>query len=137
MTRVDGHVFQPLVPWIRLLGVEVPAQWSAKERCIAEKMHEVKRVSDQVASIQNHIKRKLIARERKNGSVNLNTWAAEGWIDGIDDHIRKTRWDILWEKWAATRPTAVNDKVLDPVKNSIGNRVVTRVDKHPGEGIIM
>ena len=73
----------------------------------------------------------------KHGSSIKAEWASEGWEDGIQAMIREDRWANLWERWARSRPNAMEESSLKKFKEEFRPVVVCHVDKHSSEGMLI
>ena len=107
MKRIDGHVCQPLVEWIRQKEESMPKGWGGKERCLPDKSEQVELMQNQMLGIHRHIRRRVLEGLVKQGSSIEVDWASEGWEDGIEAVIREERWANLWERWVNSRPNAM------------------------------
>ena len=47
MKRIEGHICQPLVEWIRARETAMPKGWGGKERCLPAKEEQVELMQNQ------------------------------------------------------------------------------------------
>ena len=137
MRRIEGHICQPLVEWIRSTTEEMPKGWGGKERCLPAKQDQVNLMQEQMIRIHRHIRRRVLSNMAKQNKRAKADWAVEGWEDGIEAAIREDRWNQLWEKWAESRPAAMEERSLLRFKNEFRRLVVCHVDKHSSEGMLI
>ena len=64
-------------------------------------------------------------------------WALGEWRDGIEHRLGQERWTQVWESWAEANPHVLQEEVIAPYYQILPNFVVTYVDQHPGEGLII
>ena len=69
--------------------------------------------------------------------VREEEWAQESWEDGIENMIREERWRMLWERWARSRPQAMEESSLRGFKEVFKRVVVCHIDKHNSEGLLI
>ena len=91
----------------------------------------------QMLGIQRHIRRRVLQGAMRNKKEIQADWAAEGWTDGIEAMIREERWGCLWERWARSRPNAMEESSLRRFKDEFRKVVVCHVDKHNSEGMLV
>ena len=51
MKRIEGHICQPLVEWIRARETAMPKGWGGKERCLPAKEEQVELMQNQMLGI--------------------------------------------------------------------------------------
>ena len=136
MRRIDGHICEPVVEWIRRESDEMPKGWGGKERCLPSKEEQVDLMQSQMLRIHRHIRRRVMEKMTKTNKIDTADRATENWEDGIETMIRGERWSQLWEKWARSRPAAMEEKSLIRFKNAFREVVVCHVDKHSSEGML-
>ena len=137
MRRIDGHVCRPVVEWIRKEVESMPKGWGEKERCLPAKSEQVELMQQQMLSIYRHIRRRVLQGAFKNNKRIKAEWAEEGWEDGIEMMIRGDRWEQLWERWASSRPQAMEENSLKRFKDEFRRVVVCHIDKHSSEGMLV
>ncbi len=64
-------------------------------------------------------------------------WLAGEWQDGIEHCLKSERWARAWDDWAASRPEVLKESMIDKYRLKLKGLVISHVDKHPGEGMIM
>ena len=137
MKRIEGHICQPVVEWIRSTSESMPKGWGGKERCLPAREDQVNRMQEQMIGIHRHIRRRVLENMARNNKRIKAEWATEGWEDGIEAMIRGDRWNQLWERWADSRPAAMEEKSLLRFKTEFRHVVVCHIDKHSSEGMLI
>ena len=137
MRRIDGHICQPVVEWIRKEIDSMPKGWGGKERCLPAKEDQVELMQQQMLSIHRHIRRRVLMGAIKNNRKIKAEWAEEGWEDAIEAMIREDRWEQLWERWADSRPHAMKENSVKCFKERFKRVVVCHIDKHSSEGMLV
>ena len=115
----------------------MPEKWGGKERCLPAKDEQVELMQGQMLGIHRHIRRKVLEGMLREGRTIKEEWASEGWEDGIEAMIREERWAQLWEKWARSRPNAMEESSLKRFKEEFKRVVVCHIDKHSSEGMLI
>ena len=137
MRRIDGHVCQPLVEWIRKEAEAMPKGWGGRERCLPAKEEQIETMRNQMLGIHRHIRRRILQGAIKSKKPIKAEWANEGWLDGVEAMIKEDRWGDLWERWARSRPSAMEESSLKRFKQEFKKVVVCHVDKHSSEGMLI
>ena len=137
MRRIDGHICQPVLEWIRSQVDMVPEGSGGKERCLLAKEEQAELMQTQMLKIHRHIRRRVVEGAIKNGKMIKEEWAQESWEDGIENMIREERWRMLWERWARSRPQAMEENNLRGFQEVFKRVVVCHIDKHNSEGLLI
>ena len=95
MKRIDGHVCQPLVEWIRRESDEMAKGWGGKERCLPFQGDQVELMRSQILKIQRHIRRRVLENMKRSDKQIKAEWATESWEDEIEEMIQGERWSQL------------------------------------------
>ena len=118
-------------------GVSTAKSWSGKARMLPDKDKEVELVKGRLIGIQRQIRRKILRKFRQDGHDVSWMWALGEWSDGIEESLGGDRWAQIWDHWASSRPEVLVRSEIAPFYHKLRSFVVSPVDKHQGEGLIM
>ena len=139
MTKLDGHVFQLLMPWMRrTCSFAVPDYWRANSRCMPSLAPQQLLLTDQFSSCSSRIARKIWRDMLRDGDVDN---ASKAWVQhaaSLSEHATFSRFllEPIWEKWTRKLTGLVLAEDVSLLKERLSSFVVTHVDKWPSEGII-
>ena len=98
---------------------------------------QIQGVMRKMIGMQRHIRRKTLLKAVVSGEVESASWSSPTWQDGIEHCITKNKWSLIWERWASNRPHAVFEDQIKSLKGELKPFVVSHIDKHAGEGVIL
>ena len=64
-------------------------------------------------------------------------WALGVRHDGIEYSLGQEKWAQVWDEWAASHPYVLHEEAVALCYHTLKHFVVTFVEEHPREGLIM
>ena len=127
MTRMEGHIFQPVMSWIQAqLGEkEVDEFWTVRSQLEPKLEPELKKMKDQLRKLESRV---LRGERRKRGSSVLDI----GEIMVDEDHVKKD-----WRAEQRERKGCLTVEQVMEIKRRIRGLVVAPVDKCASEAIMI
>ena len=140
MTKLDGHVFQLLMPWMRRTSsFSVPTYWRANSRCMPSLAPQQQLLTEQFSSCSSRIARKIWRDMLRDGDTDNSSLAWARHAASLSEHVVFGRFllEPIWTKWTRKLTGLVNAEDVVLLKDRLSSFVVTHVDKWPTEGIIL
>ena len=76
-------------------------------------------------------------RNRGDVSKFMRRWAQDLWDDKLGIELDRGEWEARIRSWCDQKPGAVEEQEVIKLRTLLVRQVVTRVDRRPGEGLIM
>ncbi len=136
MQKLDGHVFQPLTPWLGTMGISGGTQWTARSGVEPDFERIRGKLGDSVEKCHMAIFRKVEKEQARFGaSEGIEVEELRSLVSG------KVRRDavirVVWEQRVARSSNQVHESSLIAAKGITRRLVVAPVDKHSGEGMLL
>ena len=94
-------------------------------------------IQNKLTLMRRHIRRKVLRKLSWQG-VNVDwQWMTGEWSDGIEKEMKKGTWENAWDSRAESRPEVLQEEIISKYNKELQQYVVSHVDKHVGEGLIM
>ena len=116
----------------------LPAEWSAKARCIPEIDFEVKQIVANLKKVHDLMRKKTLknASSAQDSGERVVRWIGERQLERICKEADEIIWYNKLEPWFRSRQMAVKEAAIWALNDKLKDLVVTRVDRMPGEGLI-
>ena len=154
MAKLEGHVFQPMTPWLEQQGIKAGGGWNVKSGCVPEEEKQVQQISKVLGDCNGKILKRVVKRcelEKKK--------RAEGKEDDEDEEereengkkvvieevtkiatsklMREMKIRMEWRKWVQQFENCPTEEELRKVKRTARKLVNCPVDKYGTEGMMM
>jgi hypothetical protein len=136
MRKLNGHIFQPLTPWLAKQGVTIPQGWNLKSANIPECNDQIKMVEENVEKCQLRILKKITKNQKKYGASE-GVVVAELQKTARMKITRTMKIQIAWNRWTHNNQGCMYQSELEKHRELLRRAVICPVDKHNGEGIIL
>ena len=139
MQRLDGHIFQRLIPWVRTKLPNMSERCVGNSRCRPVLQAQLREVEEKFATCHNRIVRKIwrdaIAQQDDVGG--FDAWSKTGINNALNGCLRKLTFPLRWKAWARTDPHILDESDVVSLRPMLNSLVVTHIDKLPVEGMIL
>jgi hypothetical protein len=137
MDKMEGHVCQPITPWLARRGIAGGYGWNAKTPCKPDRRLEVEKIREELMKCNARIWKKVMkgrtVAKTKGGTI-LKEEMKESFIRKIVFEERvKAVWDQNEKKWEG----CVEENRLWEAKKVLNRLVNCPIDKHNAEAIAM
>jgi hypothetical protein len=137
MEKLEGHVCQPITPWLEKKGIEGGFGWNAKTPCRPDKEREVRKIREELVKCNVRIWNKVMKGKKVYRRKGMKTLSEEMRDSFVRKEVFEKRVDLVWimnqERWSG----CVDESRLWEVRKILDQTVNCPVDKHNAEAIAM
>ena len=158
MKKLEGHIFQPITPWLEEKGISTGGGWNMKCGCVPEEGKQIGQISkaldDCNARILKRVLRKCKNEEKKRErDAEATGEATAGEQEQKDEEkrvvldevmkmttgkiVRETKIRMAWRGWVQQFDDCPTEEELMRIKGTTRRLVNCPVDKYATEGIMM
>ena len=136
MERLEGHICQPLTPWLKEQGIGGGAGWNAKTACKPNVEEELVKIREAMHVCNERIWRKLL-RTKLEAGVGIDVVAGEFLNVAVRRILLEAKVKRIWERNERRWSECVEEEMLWRLKKVMGSLVVCPMDKHNAEAVAL
>ena len=135
MRKVEGHVLQPLLPWVRQ-QVTIPDHWDGKSRCSPALNMQMCNISQKLQNCNERIAKRA-CRQKGQGQDKLCKTAST--YINVDTLVSVNESKCLeaWQQYTQCGSAVVSETQLLPLKERLREFVKCPIDKLNTDGAIV
>lgn len=140
MDKLEGHVLQPLTPWLRKQGLVMPNAWDGKSRCKPDIGIQEKKVNKTFEEVYDRIPWKNFekeAKEKRRGKNAFRNYMKVLGAKPLNVVKRGMKIGELWDNWEKANGESVAEEDLNKCNDIPNEYVVCPIDKFPQYGCIV
>lgn len=97
MEKLEGHLCQPIMPWLKKRGIEGKFGWNAKTACKPEREKEVRKIREALKKCNERIwKKAMKKREAKGGA--MKTLKEELLTTSVRRAVLEAKAELIWKQ---------------------------------------
>ena len=136
MERVEGHICQPIMPWLEAQGVGGGAGWNAKTACRPSVGRELEKVVEAIDTCNQRIWRKILRKKVEDG-MRIDVVAKEVLLVKVREAVLQEKIKLVWERNEEKWRGCVEEDQLWRLKAMMDGLVNCPIDKHNAEAIAL
>jgi hypothetical protein len=133
---LEGHICQPITPWLAAQGVGGGVGWNAKTACRPSVGRELEKVVEALDTCNQRIWRKILRKKVENG-MRLEVVAGEVLVVKVRQAVLQEKIKSVWERNNEKWKDCVEEDQLWRMKTMMDALVNCPIDKHNAEAVAL